>query len=165
MPTTHPPQPLCFFSALLHFKLVPATFALVLNKSSGHWDMIFRKRQRTSADDVAWPGSTQEAQFEPKRDSGPLRVGSLCSFERAGKREPCSVLKVAGSDSFYASGAPTPCKALDIRCCRNYQDEADSPCPWGAYNLIMNSMYIYTVQRSNQFFWMRGIPGQRCSCS
>lgn len=130
MPTTHPPQPpLCFFSALLHFKLLPATFALVLNKGSGHRDMSFRKRRRTSADDVAWPGSTQEAQFEPKRDSGPLRVGRLCSSERAGKREPCSVLKVAGSDSFYASGAPTPCKALDIRCCRNYQDEADSPCP------------------------------------
>lgn len=98
---------------------------------------------------MAWSGSI-EAQFKPKKEIDPVLVIGL---ELTGKSErhasPRRWQEV--THSLYTSRAPTLCKALGTRCCRSHQDEADSPCPQGAYNLIVNAMYIYTTGEAASF--------------
>lgn len=97
---------------------------------------------------------------DPKRKSTPSWSLVLNSWRKVNHASPGRWQEV--TRSLYTSRAPTLCKALGTRCCRSHQDEVDSSCPRGAYNLLVNTMYIYTTGAAAGFSGAGGGEGQLC---
>lgn len=60
-------------------------------------------------------------------------------------------LKGGGKLRILWSGAPALCKALGIRRRGSHRDEADGPCPRGAYSLVTHTAGRGAAQRSSPF--------------